>query len=92
LTVYPTSEVANLNAANAAMASGHLSRAAECLARAGSGPEAVYARGILAALEGNYTEAAELLGQAARLRVADAPAALQQVRDIAAPAGFIPAS
>lgn len=91
LTVYPTSEVANLNAANAAMASGHLSRAAECLARAGSTPEAVYARGILAALEGNYTEAAELLGQAARLRVADAPAALQQVRDIAAPAGFIPA-
>lgn len=91
LTVYPASEVANLNAANAAMASGHLARAAECLARAGSGPEAVYARGILAALEGNYAEAADLLDRAARLHVSDAPAALDQVRALASPSGFIPA-
>lgn len=77
--MYPDSEVANLNAANAAMDQGQLDRAARYLAKAGEGPEVIYAQGVLQALRGNYEEAREFFEQAARLRVADAPRALGQI-------------
>lgn len=80
--MYPDSDIANLNAANAAMQAGAYDNAAHYLAKAGDGADAVYARGILAALQGDYTKAKELLGQAARLRVANAPGALNQIKDI----------
>lgn len=80
--MYPDSEIANLNAANAAMQARTYETAARYLAKAGDGADAVYARGILAALQGNYDKAKELLGQAARLRVANAPDALKQIREI----------
>lgn len=76
---FPTSEVANLNAANAAMGRGDLQRAEYYLQRAGDGPEAIYARGILAALSEDYPAAKALFQQAAKLKVADAPAALEEV-------------
>ncbi len=82
--VYPGSEIANLNAANAAMASGDLSRAASCLDRAGDSGEAIYARGNLAALSGDLSKARELLTRAAKLKVADAPAALERLEKITA--------
>ena len=50
--MYPDSEVANLNAANAAMSRRDLTSAASFLAKAGDSPEATYARGILAATPG----------------------------------------
>lgn len=77
--LYPDSEVANINAANAAMQRGSLDEAARYLAKAGDGAEAIYARGTLEALRGNYTAARPLFQQAARLKVADAPAALAQL-------------
>lgn len=77
--MYPDSEVANLNAANAAMSRGDYESAAKYLAKTGDTPEAIYGRGILAALQGNYAEARTLFEQAARLKVADAPAAIEQI-------------
>ena len=49
---------------------------------AGDGPEAIYARGNLEALRGNYAEARRYFEQAARLKVADAPAALAQLDEL----------
>ncbi len=80
--MYPDSEVANLNAANAAMQAGAYDNAARYLAKAGDGADAIYGKGILAALQGDYEKAKELLNQAARLRVADAPQAIKQIEDI----------
>ncbi len=77
--MYPESEIANLNAANAAMDRGDYDSAARYLAKAGDDPTAIYAAGILAALRGDYKLAREEFTTAARLRVADAPAALEQL-------------
>ena len=49
--VYPDNEIANLNAANAAMGVGELDKAERYLAKAGNNPEAEYAREVLAALK-----------------------------------------
>lgn len=80
--MYPADEVANLNAANAAMQQGALDNAAAYLAKAGDGPDATYARGILAALRADYTLARKYLAQAARLKVAPAVDALNQIDEI----------
>ena len=80
--MYPESEIASLNAANAAMAQGALDNAERYLKGAGDGPEAIYARGNLEALRGNYAEARRYFEQAARLKVADAPAALAQLDEL----------
>lgn len=80
--MYPDDEVANLNAANAAMQNGALDNAAAYLKKAGDGPDATYARGILEALRGNYEEALGIFRQAARMKVAYAPDAIKQVEEI----------
>lgn len=80
--MYPDDPVANLNAANTAMSSGNYDKAAQYLAKAGDGPEAVYASGILAALREDYTKALSLFERAAKLKVADAPAAIASVKEI----------
>lgn len=82
--MYPSDPTANLNAANAAMSVRDLDAAAFYLNRIADDadspdPSVIYARGMLAALQGDYDRAIALLGQAGRLKVADAPAALQQV-------------
>ncbi len=64
--VFPDDEVANLNAANAAMRHGDLTTAAQYLAKAGNSPEATYARGAFAFLSGDYAKAKELFEQAER--------------------------
>lgn len=80
--MYPSSEVANLNAANVALGRKDLDSAARYLDKAGDTPEATYARGVLEALKGNYDAARSYFQQAARLKVADAPAALEQLDEI----------
>lgn len=80
--MYPDSEVALINAANAALSAGHLKRAEECLAKAGNGPDAIYTRGNLAALNGDLDLARQLFAEAARMKVADAPAALERINQI----------
>ncbi len=80
--MYPDDVAANLNAANTAMRRGDYEAAAVYLDRCGDEPTAVYARGILAALQEKYEEAEEWFGRAARLKVADAPTALSQIKAI----------
>ncbi len=82
--MYPDSEVANLNAANAAIQAGAYDNAERYLSKIGDTPDAIYARGILAALQGDYTKAKGFFQQAARLRVASAPDALKQIEEIEA--------
>lgn len=62
--IYPHDAQAALNVANIMMAEGKLDSAAEYLHRAGDTPEAVYSRGVLAALKGDMERASALMGQA----------------------------
>lgn len=78
--MYPDDEACNLNAANTAMQRGDYAAAGRYLSKVGDGAEAVYARGILAALQQDYVNAETLFAQAARLKVASAPAALESVK------------
>ncbi len=80
--MYPQSEVANLNAANAAMIRKDYVSAEKYLEKAGDTPEAIYAKGVINAIQGKYDAARTFFQQAARLKVADAPAALKQLDEI----------
>lgn len=64
---YPTDEVANLNAAVAAIQKGDLDGASRFLAKAGDSPEADNARGVLAANQGDFAKAAEYFAKAGNL-------------------------
>lgn len=77
--MYPDSEIANLNAAACAINRGDFESATRYIGNAGESPEAIYTRGNLAAAQGNYETALQYLSQAARLKVAAAPAAIEQV-------------
>ena len=68
-----------LNAANTALRLGDLKGAETYLGKAGDAPEAVYARGIHAALLKDYDAAQPLLKQALQQGVAQAEDALQQI-------------
>lgn len=80
--MYPDDPVANLNAANIALGRDELERAAGYLAKAGDCPEAVYARGILAAKRGDYDEAARLFGEASAAGVSQASEAAAQLHGL----------
>lgn len=80
--MYPDDAVANLNAANIALGRGELERAAGYLSKAGDTPEAVYARGILAAKRGDYALAAGLFGQASEAGIVQAAEAAAQLREM----------
>ena len=80
--MYPDDETANLNAANVAMNKRDLTAARNYLEKAGTGKEAEYARGVLAAPEGNYAEAQTHLQQAKAMGVSEADNCLKQIEDI----------
>lgn len=80
--LYPDDPVANLNAANAVMSRGDYIRAAQYLAKAGDSAYAQYARGVLAALQGDYDIARPLFSQAADAGIEKARAALDQLGDL----------
>ena len=61
--MYPTDEVANLNAANSAMGRNDLLSAEKYLAKAGKTAEVTYAKGVLAGLKGDYAAAAQFFSQ-----------------------------
>lgn len=77
--LYPDDETANLNAANAAMSRGDLERAERYLNKAGRSAEAVYARGVLAGLQGEWSRAEELVREAGELGLKGAEAAARQL-------------
>ncbi len=79
--LYPDDPVANLNAAITALSFDDLDNAARFAAKAGDSAEAVYTRGLLAAKQGDYSKAADLLARARDLGLASqADDALAQLR------------
>lgn len=77
--LYPDDEVANLNAANVAIAEGDFKSARKYIERSGNRPEAVYARGLLLAVEGKYAEARPYVEQARDAGVAEAEECLSRI-------------
>ena len=77
--MYPDDPTANLNAANTALERGDLKRAEGYLSKAGSSSEAVYARGVLAALNGDHESARGHFVRAAGAGIVEAQRALQQL-------------
>ena len=69
--MYPDDVAANLNAANAAMNRKDCKSAEKYLQKAGDSAEAVYARGVLAALQGDYDKALTEIEKAERLGMKD---------------------
>lgn len=80
--LYPSSPEANLNAAIPALRAADLDRAERYLAKAGTSPEAVYARGILAARRGDLPAALVLVRQAADSGIAPAADAAAQIAEL----------
>ena len=80
--LYPSDEVANLNAANVAMQRKDLVSAKKYLQKAGESALAVYARGVCAGLDGDYQVARTYLEQAKTQGVKDAEEALAQIDEI----------
>ena len=80
--MFPGDEVANLNAANAAMVKGDLKGAARYLDKAGDCGEAVYARGVYAALSGDYDMARALFIEAGKNGISEAEGALRQINEL----------
>ena len=77
--LYPNDETANLNAANAAMSRKDFRRAERYLDFAGNSAEAVYARGVLAGLQGDKERAERLIRQAGDMGLKDTDAAIEHL-------------
>lgn len=82
VATHPDDAICNLNAANTAMARGDLDTARRNLDRAGQSAEAEYARGVLAALNADYTGALAYFRHASSLGYAPAAAALTQIEQL----------
>lgn len=80
--MYPNDATANLNAASSAIMRNDLNSARRYLEKAGNNPQAVYARGIVAAKDGEYRAALTLMKQAADAGVEQAADAMKQINDI----------
>ena len=80
--MFPDDEVANLNAANAAMARGDMKNAEYYLKKAGNSPQAVYGRGTYAALKKEFDMAEKMFTEAAHRGLADAEEMLKQIEEI----------
>lgn len=80
--VYPDDPGSNLNAANIEMKRGNYDRAQSHLLRAGRTPEADFARGVLAARRGDYSEALRLFAIAAEAGVPHADEYISSVNAI----------
>ncbi len=81
---YPTSDIANLNAANSAMNEGDLRRARMLLERAMESPSATYAIAVLDALEGNYDKAEAGMKTAQAGSISEAEEALKEIARVKA--------
>ena len=80
--MFPDDEIANLNAANTAMHLRNLKNAERYLAKAGDTPEAIYARGIHAALSEDYTAAQRLFTEAKGKGIVRAEEMLKQIAEL----------
>lgn len=80
--MYPNDEVANLNAANTAMRRGDWTAANRYLSKAGDAPVVTYARGVLAALQKDYSAAETYFLQAEKLGYPAAKEAVRSMEDM----------
>lgn len=80
--MFPTNETANLNAANAAMQRNDLVSAENYLAKAGTSAEVTYAKGVLAAMKGDYTTACDLVESAMRAGMTDVLGVLETLKEL----------
>ncbi len=80
--MFPEDATANLNAANTAMRLGNLAYAEKYLEKSGDTSEAAYARGIHAALSGNYEVAETLLKEADRKGQEKAKEMLKRLEEV----------
>lgn len=81
--MYPDDEIANLNAANSAMAKGNLKVAERYLAKAGETKEAVYSRAVYAFLTRDYDQAEQLAKQSIEMGMdAEPKALLKEIEDV----------
>lgn len=80
--LFPNEPVANLNAANAMMQRGDLVGAERYLEKSGDSKEAVYARGVLAALKGDYATALPLVERAVSMGLKDENGILEHLREV----------
>lgn len=83
--MYPDDETANLNAANSALARRDMKAAARYLSKAGTTAQAVYARGVFAAMSGDYDAAAALFAEAARGGVVEAEGEMLRLEEYRKP-------
>lgn len=79
--MYPNDATANLNAANAAMQRGNLVSAERYLSKADNSTEAIYAKGVHAALKGDNAKAAQHFSMVAD-KMPEAAEALKTVKEI----------
>lgn len=77
--MYPEDEIANLNAANAAIRRDDFSAARRYLAKAGNSPEAIYARGSLAVREGDIEAARRYFADAKSLGLEKAATTIDEL-------------
>lgn len=80
--MFPEDKIANLNAANVAMQRGDYRSADNFISRAGDGAEAVYARGVWYALQGDYTKAISFFETSKSLGISEAVTALDIVNQL----------
>lgn len=79
--MFPNDEIANLNAANAAIRRDDFGTARRYLDKAGDSAEAVYARGALAVREKDYDAARRYLSQALQMGLQQAAATLEELNN-----------
>lgn len=79
--IHPESQIANLNAANAALQSGNLSAAEKYLAKAGNGAEAEYSRGLLRLMQEDYAGAKPQIEAAAAAGIEGAQELLDSLNE-----------
>lgn len=77
--LYPNDETANLNAANGALERGDYVYARKYLQKAGTSPEADYARGMLEAVLGNYDQGLAYLRNAQAAGIQNIDSVIEQI-------------
>ena len=80
VTLYPEDELANTNAAGAALKAGRLDKAGEYLAKAGDSAHAEYFRGIYSWLSGDRDGALEHFAKAEKGGIAEASDAISKIK------------
>lgn len=78
--MYPSDEIANLNAANTAIGRNDFTSAEKYLRKAGDSGNTEYLWGLLEIRRGNYEKALAHMETAAKLKVANAPMAVEKLR------------